>query len=193
MDERERCVPLQRSDCRSAGTPSCQAPLRARIKAGGGDGRAGGRQTQMVEDRPHRPGLREVGEHGATAAAGQVSTSSRKTRFSNSAHGMRDGSAGRWRFAIERSGPAGAVFSGRGGAEAPGGWQSLHWASDRDRAAERHEWAALASGYPAWGRFNCHPTLCDRYGLCSFLGEEEGPTKRCSPLKTTTRELPIEA
>src|SRR5262249_61748261 len=66
----ERCVRFQRSDCWSAGTSSFQAPLRARIKAGGGDGRAGGRQTQMVEDRPHRPGLREVREHDAAAAAG---------------------------------------------------------------------------------------------------------------------------
>src|SRR5262245_54861944 len=41
-------------------------------QSGRGDGRAGGRQTQMVEDRLHRPGLREVGEHDAAAAAGAV-------------------------------------------------------------------------------------------------------------------------
>jgi hypothetical protein len=45
----------------------------------------------MVEDRLHRLALRKVGHHDASAAAGQVSTSSRKTRISKSA----DGSAGR--------------------------------------------------------------------------------------------------
>ena len=62
--------PLQRSDCWSAGTSFCQAPLRARIKAGRGDGGAGGRQAQMLEDCLHWPGLRDVGEHDAAAAAG---------------------------------------------------------------------------------------------------------------------------
>src|SRR5262249_57546345 len=36
--------------------------VRSRVKAGGGKGRAGGRQAPIVEDRLHRPGLRDVGE-----------------------------------------------------------------------------------------------------------------------------------
>src|SRR5262245_32982883 len=43
--------------------------VRSRVKAGGGNGPAGGRQAQVVEDRLHRPVLREVGEHDVAAAA----------------------------------------------------------------------------------------------------------------------------
>src|SRR6266849_1382474 len=42
----------------------------SRAKAGGGDGWAGGRQPQMIEDRLYRPGRCDVGEHYAAAAAG---------------------------------------------------------------------------------------------------------------------------
>src|SRR5262249_25477732 len=44
--------------------------VRSRVKAGGGKGRAGGRQAQMVEDRLHRPGLREVGGDDPAPAPG---------------------------------------------------------------------------------------------------------------------------
>ena len=69
MDERARCAHFQRSDCWSAGASSCQAPSDPALKRAGARG-AGGRQAQMVEDRLHRPGLREVGEDDAAAAAG---------------------------------------------------------------------------------------------------------------------------